>query len=114
MGISTKGAAAPKVKAAGSKAIKTVTRTVLKSGGTRGEARGVVANLRHGTNLSPKAQVQRTKSIARSEGLSKARIQKTAQAEKTIARRAAKRQAARTPQTGEKKSPRRGYKPTGK
>lgn len=92
---STPGGSASKGTFPRSKAAKTVTRLVKKSGGTKGEARGVVGNLRHGNTLSPKAQIKRSVRIAKDEGLSRARVQKLKSAERQIVRTATKRQAAK-------------------
>lgn len=77
-----------------SKAVKKVIRITKKSGGTRGEAMGVVGNLRHGNTLKPKAQIKRSVRIAKDEGLSRARVQKLKTAERQIVRTAVKRQAS--------------------
>ena len=75
------------------KAVKVVTRNVLKSGGTRGEARGVIQNLRKGTNLTPKAQIKRSVRQAKAEGLGANRIRNMKNAERKIASKAAANRA---------------------
>src|SRR5512141_1005101 len=103
-----------------SKAVKKVVRLTKKAGGTKGEAMGVVGNLRHGNTLKPKAQIKRSVRIAKDEGFSKARVQKLKSAERQIARTAVKRQAARArigagPRAQKPAAPKqlkRGFKPS--
>lgn len=68
--------------------VKVVKRLVTRSGGTIGEAKGVVRNLRAkpGSTLTPRGQVQLSRKIARNEGLRPKAVKKLVKAERTIAR----------------------------
>lgn len=72
------------------KPVKTIVRLTKKSGMTKGEAMGAVKNLRAkpSATLTPRGQVQRSRKLARAEGLRAGQVKRLVKAERTVARNA--------------------------